>query len=83
MVNNTPGRGYRNYRRMEYDIPKDASNIGKSAQRDREAAEERGVWNKDELLRNLRQNRFAICTTASATSDKPITQKDYQDQIKL
>lgn len=83
MVNNTPGRGYRNYRRMEYDIPKDASNIGKSAQRDREAAEERGVWNKDELLRNLRQNRFAICSTASATSDKPITQKDYQDQIKL
>lgn len=83
MVNNTPGRGYRNYRRMEYDIPKDASNIGKSAVNDREAAEERGVWNKEELLRNLRQNRFAICSTASATSDKPITQKDYKDQIKL
>ena len=34
-VNNTPGRGQKNYRRMEYDITKNPN--GKGAEEDREA----------------------------------------------
>lgn len=83
MVNNTPGRGAKNYRRMEYDIANDASNVGKSAEADRDAAMDKGVWNTDDLLKNLKQSRFSICTTASAYGWNPIKRKDYDDQIKL
>ena len=41
MINNTPGRGQKNYRRMEYDIEKNPN--GKGAAEDRELAEERKV----------------------------------------
>lgn len=83
MINNTPGRGYRNYRRMEYDIPSDASNIGKSAEADRESAETRKQYNANDILKEMNANRFSICSTASAYGNEPIVQKDYKDQIKL
>jgi hypothetical protein len=47
MINNTPGRGQRNYRRMEYDIEKNPN--GKGAAEDRELAEERKVLTVDKL----------------------------------
>jgi len=83
MINNTPGRGYRNYRRMEYDIADDASNIGKSAEKDRTAAENRKSWSTNDILKEMNVNRYAICSTASAYGNDPIVQKDYKDQIKL
>lgn len=83
MINNTPGRGHRNYRRMEYDIPNDPSNCGKNAELDREAADERKLMNTNDLLNALKERRFSTCTTASAYGDNPIKQKDYEGQIKL
>lgn len=80
VVNNTPGRGHRNYRRMEYDILKKPN--GKGAEEDRAEADEREVLDKDEVI-NLMQQRYSICTTASAWGNEPIKQKDYDDQIKL
>lgn len=80
-INNTPGRGHHNYRRMEYDIIKNPN--GKGATEDREAADEHKVLNKEELLRMMQNHVYALCTTASAVSNTPITQRDYQDQIKL
>jgi hypothetical protein len=81
MVNNTPGRGQKNYRRMEYDITKNPN--GKGAEEDRKAAEEKEVLTKDKLLDLLDNVRYSICSTASAWGNEPIQQKDYQDQIKL
>jgi hypothetical protein len=81
MINNTPGRGQRNYRRMEYDIQKNPN--GKGAEPDRTAAEEKGLLTKDELLERIKSKKWTICTTASAVSSTPITQKDYAGQIKL
>lgn len=81
MINNTPGRGHRNYRRMEYDIEKNPN--GKGAAEDRELAEERKVLTVDKLKELAEQHQWAMCTTASAYGAKPITQKDYADQIKL
>ena len=80
-VNNTPGRGQKNYRRMEYDITKNPN--GKGAEEDREEAENREVLTKAELMNILNNVRYTVCSTASAWGDKPIQQKDYQDQIKL
>ncbi|MCQ2123344.1 MAG: hypothetical protein MJZ25_04085 [Fibrobacter sp.] len=79
--NNTPGRGYRNYRRMEYDIVTNPN--GKGAENDRNEANERKVLNKDEVISMMKNHMYALCTTASATSNTPITQNDYKDQIKL
>lgn len=80
-VNNTPGRGQLNYRRMEYDIKKNPN--GKGAEEDRTEAENRKVLSKDELMDILNNVRYTICSTASAWGNEPIKQKDYQDQIKL
>lgn len=81
MVNNTPGRGQKNYRRMEYDITKNPN--GKGAEEDRKAAEDKKVLTKDEVVDLLNNVRYSICSTASAWGNEPIKQKDYQDQIKL
>lgn len=81
MVNNTPGRGHRNYRRMEYDITSNPN--GKGAAADRAAAEERKVLDKAETIAKMKEHLYAMCTTASAVSNVPITQKDYAGQIKL
>lgn len=80
-VNNTPGRGQKNYRRMEYDITKNPN--GKGAEEDRRAAEDRPVLTKQKLIDLLKDVRYTVCSTASAWGDQPIKQKDYQDQIKL
>lgn len=80
-INNTPGRGCRNYRRMEYDIEKNPN--GKGAYEDRELANERVVLPADKLADLMKQHVYAMCTTASAVKNTPITQKDYADQIKL
>lgn len=79
--NNTPGRGYRNYRRMEYDIVTNPN--GKNAENDRAAADERVVLDKEKTLDLMHNHVYTMCTTASATSNVPITQNDYKDQIKL
>jgi hypothetical protein len=81
MINNTPGRGQRNYRRMEYDIEKNAN--GKGAAEDRKLAEERKVLPAEKVLGLMRQHLYAMCTTASAVKSTPIKQKDYDGQIKL
>jgi hypothetical protein len=81
MINNTPGRGFKNYRRMEYDIVKNTN--GKGAEPDRAAVEEKSLLNKDELLERIKSKKWTLCTTASAVSSTPITQKDYAGQIKL
>ena len=81
MVNNTPGRGNLNYRRMEYDIVKNPN--GKGAAEDREAAEDKEPLSKTELINLMKNHVYALCTTASAVKSTPITQKDYEDQIKL
>lgn len=80
-INNTPGRGHRNYRRMEYDIQPNPN--GKGAAEDRELANEREVLTVEQLKDLAKQHKWAMCTTASAYGAKPITQKDYADQIKL
>ena len=81
MINNTPGRGQRNYRRMEYDIEKNPN--GKGAVEDRKLAEERKVLPAEKVLGLMRQHLYAMCTTASAVKSTPIKQKDYDGQIKL
>ena len=81
MINNTPGRGQRNYRRMEYDIEKNPN--GKGAAEDRKLAEERKVLPAEKVLGLMRQHLYAMCTTASAVKSTPIKQKDYDGQIKL
>ena len=81
MINNTPGRGQRNYRRMEYDIQKNPN--GKDAAEDRELAEDRKVLDDEQVLDFMKQHVYSLCTTASAVKNTPITQKDYSDQIKL
>ena len=81
MINNTPGRGFKNYRRMEYDITKNPN--GKGAEEDHKAAEDKKVLTKDEVVDLLNNVRYSICSTASAWGNEPIKQKDYQDQIKL
>lgn len=81
MINNTPGRGYRNYRRMEYDIEKNPN--GKGAAEDRQLAEEKKPLAADKVLDAMKQHVYAMCTTASTCKSTPITQKDYADQIKL
>ena len=48
MINNTVGRGQRNYRRMEYDIQKNPN--GKGAAEDRELAEDRKVVAPEKLM---------------------------------
>ena len=80
-INNTPGRGYKNYRRMEYDIEKNPN--GKGAAEDRELAKEKVAVPVEKLKEFMKQHRYAMCTTASAVSSTPITQKDYANQIKL
>jgi hypothetical protein len=81
MINNTPGRGQRNYRRMEYDIEKNPN--GQGAAEDRKLAEERKVLPAEKVLGLMRQHLYAMCTTASAVKSTPIKQKDYDGQIKL
>lgn len=81
MINNTPGRGQRNYRRMEYDIEKNPN--GKGAAEDRKLAEERKVLPAEKVLGLMKQHLYAMCTTASAVKSTPIKQKDYDGQIKL
>jgi hypothetical protein len=81
MINNTPGRGQRNYRRMEYDIEKNPN--GKGAAEDRKLADERKVLPAEKVLGLMRQHLYAMCTTASAVKSTPIKQKDYDGQIKL
>lgn len=81
MINNTPGRGCRNYRRMEYDIEKNPN--GKGAAEDRQLAEDKKPLAADKVLDAMKQHVYAMCTTASAVKSTPITQKDYADQIKL
>lgn len=81
MINNTPGRGQRNYRRMEYDIEKNPN--GKGAAEDRKLAEERKVLPAEQVIGLMRQHLYAMCTTASAVKSTPIKQKDYDGQIKL
>ena len=81
MINNTPGRRQRNYRRMEYDIQKNPN--GKGAAEDRELAEDRKVLDDEQVLDFMKQHVYSLCTTASAVKNTPITQKDYSDQIKL
>ena len=81
MINNTPGRGQRNYRRMEYDIEKNPN--GKGAAEDRKLAEERKVLPAEKVLGLMKQHLYAMCTTASAVKSTPIKQKDYEGQIKL
>ena len=81
MINNTVGRGQRNYRRMEYDIQKNPN--GKGAAEDRELAEDRKVVAPEKLMDLMKQHVYAMCTTASAAKSTPITQKDYAGQIKL
>ncbi len=81
MINNTPGRGQRNYRRMEYDIEKNPN--GKGAAEDRKLAEERKVLPAEKVLGLMRQHLYAMCTTASTVKSTPIKQKDYDGQIKL
>lgn len=80
-VNNTPGRGCLNYRRMEYDIIKNPN--GKGATADRAEADERVVLDKKQVVELMQNHVYAMCTTASAYGETPITQKDYADQIKL
>lgn len=81
VINNTPGRGVKNYRRMEYDMEVPSA---------RELSDERidgiysqKVWGVKELVKAIRGEGYTICTTASAVSSSPITKKDYEGQIKL
>jgi len=80
-INNTPGRGQRNYRRMEYDIVENPN--GKGAEKDRKAAEEKKELTNAEVVDMLNKFKYTMCSTASAWGNEPIKQKDYQDQIKL
>jgi hypothetical protein len=78
---NTPGRGEKNYNRMEYDFSDNPN--GKSAENDRKEAEAKTEINKNDMLDYFKKNGYTICTTATSYGTAPITQEDYKDQIKL
>ena len=78
----TPGReNHRNYNRMEYDYNDRFDDKGKEDV-------EKEVNDKTELTVNKLLNAFkdhgwTLNNTATAVGNKPITQKDYDKQIKM
>lgn len=81
MINNTPGRGVKNYRRMEYDMEVPSA---RELSDDRiDGLYSRKVWGVKDLMKAIRGEGYTICSTASAVSASPITRKDYDGQIKL
>lgn len=78
----TPGReNHRNYNRMEYDYNDRFDDKGKEDV-------EKEVDDKTELTVNKLLNAFkdhgwTLNNTATAVGNKPITQKDYDKQIKM
>lgn len=78
----TPGReNHRNYNRMEYDYNDRFDDKGKEDV-------EKEVDDKTELTVNKLLNAFkdhgwTLNNTATAVGNKPITQKDYDKQMKM
>lgn len=78
----TPGReNHRNYNRMEYDYNDRFDDKGKEDV-------EKEVNDKTELTVNKLLNAFkdhgwTLNNTATAVGNKPITQKDYDKQMKM
>lgn len=78
----TPGRPeHRNYNRMEYDYNDRFDDKGKE-----EVAKEvddKTEMTVDKILNAFKTQGWTLNNTATAIGSKPITQKDYDKQIKI
>jgi hypothetical protein len=78
----TPGReNHRNYNRMEYDYNDRFDDKGKEDVEKEVADKTELTVNK--LLNAFKDHGWALNNTATAVGNKPITQKDYDKQIKM
>src|SRR5574343_89048 len=78
----TPGReNHRNYNRMEYDYNDRFDDKGKEDVEKEVADKTELTVNK--LLNAFKDHGWTLNNTATAVGNKPITQKDYDKQIKM
>ena len=78
----TPGReNHRNYNRMEYDYNDRFDDKGKEDVEKEVADKTELTVNK--LLNAFKDHGWTLNNTATALGNKPITQKDYDKQIKM
>ena len=78
----TPGReNHRNYNRMEYDYNDRFDDKGKEDVEKEVADKTELTVNK--LLNAFKDHGWTLNNTATAVGNKPITQKDYDTQIKM
>lgn len=78
----TPGReNHRNYNRMEYDYNDRFDDKGKEDVEKEVADKTELTVNK--LLNAFKDNGWTLNNTATAVGNKPITQKDYDKQMKM
>ena len=78
----TPGReNHRNYNRMEYDYNDRFDDKGKEDVEKEVADNTELTVNK--LLNAFKDHGWTLNNTANAVGNKPITQKDYDNQMKL
>lgn len=78
----TPGReDHRNYNRMEYDYNDRFD--GKSKEDIAKEVDKQTEMNVDKMLNAFKTQGWTLNSTATAIGTKPITQKDYENQMKL
>lgn len=78
----TPGReNHRNYNRMEYDYNDRFDDNGKEDVEKEVADKTELTVNK--LLNAFKDHGWTLNNTATAVGNKPITQKDYDKQMKM
>ena len=78
----TPGReNHRNYNRMEYDYNDRFDDKGKEDVEKEVADKTELTVNK--LLNAFKDHGWTLNNTATAVGNKPITQKDYDKQMKM
>lgn len=78
----TPGReNHRNYNRMEYDYNDRFDDKGKEDV-EKEVAEKTELT-VNKLLNAFKDHGWTLNNTATAVGNKPITQKDYDKQMKM
>lgn len=71
----------RNLNRMEYDFEERTD--GHTKEEDLDKVSKKIELKVSEITNAFKKHGWTLNSTASAVSDKPITQKDYKDQIKM
>lgn len=78
----TPGREHtRNYNRMEYDFNDRFDDKGKEDVA--KEVEKKTELTVEKVLNAFKDQGWTLNNTATAVGNKPITQKDYEKQIKI